>query len=45
MGQVVRVILLSGMAAFTYWKIGPVAASALAAEATVIGALAVVALR
>ena len=45
MGQVVRFILLSGMAAFAYWKIGPAAAGALAAEAAVIGSLAVVALR
>jgi hypothetical protein len=36
-------ILLSGMAAFAYRKIGPAATSGLAAEAVVIGTLAVVA--
>jgi len=44
-GQVVRLVILSAMGAYAYWKIGPAAAGVLAAEAAVIGALAVVALR
>jgi hypothetical protein len=44
-GQVVRLVILSVMAGYAYWKIGPAAAGALAAEAAVIGTLAVVALR
>jgi hypothetical protein len=42
-GQVVRLVILSLMAGYAYWKIGPAAAGVLAAEAAVIGALAVVA--
>jgi len=42
-GQVVRFVLLSVMAGYTYRKIGPAAAGALAAEAAVVGTLAVVA--
>ncbi len=41
MGQVVRLVILSIMAGYAYWKIGPAAAGALALEAAVIGALAV----
>ncbi len=43
MGQVVRLILLLGMAGYTYWKIGPAAAGALAVEAAAVGMLVVVA--
>jgi len=42
-GQVVRLILLLGMAGYTYRKIGPAAAGALAAEAAAAGILTVVA--
>jgi hypothetical protein len=44
-GQVVRLVILSIMVGYAYWKIGPAAAGALAVEAAIIGALAVVALR
>jgi hypothetical protein len=44
-GQVVRLVILLVMAGYAYWKIGPAAAGALAAEAAVVGTLAVVALR
>lgn len=43
MGQVVRLVLLLGMAGYTYRKIGPAAAGALAVEAAAVGTLAVVA--
>jgi hypothetical protein len=43
-GQVVRLVILSVMAGYAYWKTGPAAAGALAIEAAVIGALAFVAL-
>jgi hypothetical protein len=33
------------MTAFTYWKIGPLSAAALAANAVAVGGLAVLALR
>jgi hypothetical protein len=44
-GQVVRLVILSAMTGYAYWKIGPAAAGVLAAEAAAIGALAVTALR
>jgi hypothetical protein len=44
-GQVVRLVILSVMAGYAYWKIGPAAAVALVIEAAAAGALAVVALR
>jgi hypothetical protein len=42
-GQVVRCVLLLGMAAITYWAIGTAAAAALVIEATIVGVLAIVA--
>jgi hypothetical protein len=44
-GQVVRLVILLAMVGYTYWKIGPAAAGALAAEAAVAGTLTLVALR
>ena len=44
MGQVVRLVVLSAMSGYTYWKIGPAAAGALAVEAAAIGMLVVMAL-
>jgi hypothetical protein len=41
----VRLVILALMAGYAYFKVGPAAAGALALEAAVIGALAVVALR
>ncbi len=43
MGQVVRLVVLSAIAGYAYWKIAPATAGALAVEAIVIAALAVVA--
>ena len=43
MGQVVRLVILSAMSGYAYWKIGPAAAGALAVEAAVVGMLAVAA--
>jgi hypothetical protein len=44
-GQVVRLVLLSGMTGYAYWKIGRPSAGVLAAEVAVVAALAVVAFR
>jgi hypothetical protein len=44
-GQVVRLVILLAMAGYALWKIGPVAATALAFEAVVVGGLVVAAFR
>jgi hypothetical protein len=38
-------VLLLGMAGYAYWRIGPAAAGALAAEAAIAGGLVLVAFR
>jgi hypothetical protein len=41
----VRLVILSAIAGYAYWKIGPAAAGVLTVEAGIIGALTVAALR
>lgn len=45
MGQVVRLVILSVIAGYAFWKIGPAAAGVLAAEAAAAGGLALAAFR
>ena len=45
MGQVVRLVILSAIAGYAYWKIGPAVAGVLASEAAIAGGLALVAFR
>lgn len=44
-GQVVRLLMLLAMAAFTYWRVGTPAAASLVVEAGIVAVLAVIAYR